>query len=220
MLINRKFIYPTLNQVTLPTERYYETDDGDRLSSVTTILSSTSDKTFLKEWRERIGDEEADRQMKYASSLGTIFHEHLENYVQDIPRPFGTSLIYKQADKMAEQVIQKGLPYVDEVWGIEEMLYYPKLYAGMCDLIGVYKGKPSIMDYKTTKKKKSIDKIENYFCQLCAYAMSHNFLFGTKIEQGVILMCSRNNEFQEFVVDINDYMDIWIKKLDMFYDKK
>lgn len=220
MLINKKFSYPKLNRVTLETERYYETSDGERLSSVTTILSKTSDKEFLKEWRERIGNDEADRQIKYASSLGTIFHEHLENHIQDIPRPNGTSIIYKQAEKMSDQVIKRGLAFLDEVWGIEEILYYPSLYAGTCDLIGVYKGNPSIIDYKTTKKPKKEEQVENYKLQLCAYAMAHNFLFGTNITQGVILMCSRDNQFQEFIIDTNEYMDRWTDTLEKFYDKK
>lgn len=220
MHIIKKFQYPILNRVTLSDQRYYETLSGEKLTSVTTILSKTKDDTFLKEWRERIGDEEADRQIKYASSLGTIFHEHLENFVQDIPRPQGSSIIYKQAEKMSDQVIKNGLIYLDEVWGLEEMLYYPELYAGTCDLIGVYKDKPSIIDYKTTKKMKDDKKIKDYKLQLCAYAMSHNFLFGTDINQGVILMCSRDNEFQEFIVDLDEYMPEWLDKLELFYDKK
>lgn len=219
-MLKRKFNYPHLNRVTLPTERYYETADGQKLSSVTTILSKTKDTTFLKEWRERIGDEEADKQIKYASSLGTIFHEHLENFVQDIKRPHGTSIIYKQAEKMSDVVIKKGLINLDEAWGLEEILYYPDLYAGTCDLIGIYKGVPSIIDYKTTKRKKDDKKIKDYKLQLCAYAMSHNFLFGTDIKQGVILMCSRQNEFQEFIIDIDEYMPEWLNTLETFYDKK
>lgn len=218
-LIN-KYSYDKLERVTLPEGRYYVAPDGSHLSSVTTILSETSDKSFLKEWRDRIGDEEADKQMKYASNLGTIFHEHLENYVQGIERPSGSSIIYKQAKRMSDQVINRGLPGVNEIWGMEEILYYPGLYAGTADLVGVYKGVPSIMDYKTTKTMKTWEKIENYKLQCCAYALAHNHLFGTDIKQGVILMCSRNYEYQEFIVDTEEYMGTWLSKLDEFYDNK
>lgn len=218
--LNKLYDYHKLERVTLPEERYYVSPDGERLSSVTTILSKTSDDSFLIEWKKRIGEEEAARQVKYASSLGTIFHEHLENEAQGIERPSGSSIIYNQAKRMSDQIINRGFPFIDEVWGMEEILYYPHLYAGTSDLICVYKGEPSILDYKTTKTMKDDKKIKNYKMQLCAYAMAHNFLYGTNIKQGVILMCSRNYEFQEFIIDTEEYMDEWLRTLELFYDKK
>lgn len=212
-----KYNYPELTRVTLEDQRYYETEDGDKLSSVTTILSKTSDNTFLKEWKERIGEEEANKQTTFATGLGSLMHEHLENYVQNLSRPSGTSIVWKQAEKMADLIIKRGLINVDEIWGMEKILYYPKLYAGTSDLIGVYKGVPSIIDYKSSKKLKTDDQIENYKMQACAYSMAHNCLFGTNIQQGVILIATRDFKFQEFVIDVNDYMDMWLDRLDKFY---
>ena len=212
------YSYPELERVTLPEQRYYVSPEGDNLSSVTTILDKTSDNTFLVEWKNRIGEEEANRQIKFATGLGTLMHEHLENYVQGIERPKGSSIVWKQAEKMADQIIDRGLPNVDEIWGMEKILYYPKLYAGTSDLIGVYKGVPSIIDYKTSKKKKTEEHILNYKMQACAYAMAHNNMFGTDIKQGVILMVTRDMEYQEFIIDTEEYMDQWIERLDTFYE--
>lgn len=218
--IVEKFIYPDLERVTLPEQRYYVSPEGDNLSSVTTILDKTSDNTFLIEWKKRIGEEEANKQIKFATGLGTLMHEHLENYVQGIDRPSGSSIVWKQAEKMADQIIDRGLPNVDEIWGMEKILYYPELFAGTSDLIGVYKGVPSIIDYKTSKKLKTEEQIENYKMQACAYSMAHNNMFGTDIKQGVILMVTRNLEFQEFVINTEEYMDKWIERLDIFYSDK
>lgn len=215
----QKYTYLDLERVTLPEGRYYVDPTDKHLQSVTTILSETSDNTFLLEWRKRIGEEEAERQTKYATGLGSLMHEHLENYVQGIDRPSGSSIVWKQAEKMADQIIKRGLPYVDEIWGMEKILYYPELYAGTTDLVGLWKGVPSIIDYKTSKKLKSEEHILNYKLQACAYAMAHNFLYGTDIKQGVILMVTRDFEYQEFIVDTEEYMPQWLDRLDTFYNK-
>lgn len=212
----KKFNYPKLERVTLENERYYVAPDGTKLSSVTTILDSTSDKTFLIEWKNRIGEEEANRQVKYATTMGSIMHEQLEDYVQGKPRQTGSSIIWKQAEKMADQIITRGMPNITEIWGMEEILYYPELYAGTTDLVGCWKGVPSIMDYKTAKKMKTEEQIENYKLQACAYAMAHNEVYGTDIKQGVILMVSRDFEYKEFIVDTEKYMKEWINRLETF----
>lgn len=220
--LNEIYDYPDLERITLEDRRYYVSPEGDNLDSVTTILSKTSDNSFLLEWKKRIGEEEAARQTSYATGLGTLMHEHLENYVQGIPRPKGTSIVWRQAEKMADQIIKRGLPNIDEIFGMEKILYYPKLFAGTSDLICSHKGEMCISDYKTAKKIKSIEHMENYFCQLCSYAMAHNELFGTKIRKGVIFMASRDYEFKEYIIEGNTfdiYYDKWLERLDTFYSK-
>lgn len=215
--LNEIYDYPDLERITLEDRRYYVSPEGDNLDSVTTILSKTSDNSFLLEWKKRIGEEEAARQTSYATGLGTLMHEHLENYVQGIPRPKGTSIVWRQAEKMADQIIKRGLPNIDEIYGMEKILYYPKLFAGTSDLIGVYRGEPAIIDYKSSKKLKTDEHILNYKMQSCAYAQAHNYLYGTHIKKGVIFIATRDYQFQEFVIDIDEYMDQWLERLDTFY---
>ena len=121
---------------------------------------------------------------------------------------------------MSDIIIEKGLSNVDEVWGSEIGLYYPGLYAGTTDLVGTHKGDPAIIDYKSTKNPKKEEWVEDYYLQCCAYAMAHNELFETTINKAVILMCSRNLQYQEFIIEgkkFEEYCKKWTERLDEFY---
>ena len=219
MNIVEKYDYPSLKRTDSNKTRLYKTPDGD-FPSVTTILDKTKDKTFLFEWRKRVGDEEANRISKEAAGLGTVFHKHLENYINNDERPSGSNFVYKLAKDMSDIVIEKGLSNVDEVWGSEIGLYYPGLYAGTTDLVGTHKGEPAIIDYKSTKSPKKEEWVEDYYLQCCAYALAHNELFKTKINKAVILMCSRKLQFQEFICEgkkFEEYSEKWTKRLEEFY---
>ncbi len=219
MNIVEKYDYPSLKRDDSNKTRLYKTPDGD-FPSVTTILDKTKDKTFLFEWRKRVGDEEANRISKEAAGLGTVFHKHLENYIDNEERPNGSNFVYKLAKDMSDIIIEKGLSNVDEVWGSEIGLYYPGLYAGTTDLVGTHKGDPAIIDYKSTKNPKKEEWVEDYYLQCCAYAMAHNELFETTINKAVILMCSRNLQYQEFIIEgkkFEEYCEKWTKRLDEFY---
>ena len=219
MNIVEKYDYPSLKRDDSNKTRLYKTPDGD-FPSVTTILDKTKDKTFLFEWRKRVGEEEANRISKEAAGLGTVFHKHLENYIDNEERPNGSNFVYKLAKDMSDIIIEKGLSNVDEVWGSEIGLYYPGLYAGTTDLVGTHKGDPAIIDYKSTKNPKKEEWVEDYYLQCCAYAMAHNELFETKINKAVILMCSRNLQYQEFIIEgekFEEYCEKWTERLDEFY---
>jgi len=220
MLINRIYDYKKFERVEDETgNRVYLTPTGAH-PSVTTILDATENNEALVAWRERVGEKEAQRIKEEATGLGSLMHEHLEQYVQELPRPGGSNIVRKLASNMADQIINRGLVKLDEIWGIEEPLWFPNLYAGTTDLIAVYDGKPSICDYKTTKKMKSRDKIENYFCQGAAYSLAHNEVYGTDIRQIVIFMVSRDLQYETFVVESDEfdkYADRWIEKVDLFY---
>ena len=214
-----KYNYPESRRAMVEGRRIYTVGD-EKLPSVTTILDKTKDKTFLIEWRKRVGEDEANRISKEAVGLGTIFHKHLENYILGEPRPEGNNLVYKLAEEMSEVVIEKGLSNIDEVWGSEIGLYYPGLYAGTTDLVGIHKGKPAIIDYKSTTRPKREEWVEDYYLQCCAYAMAHNEVFKTKIKKIVILMCSREGQYQEFICDgkkFKDKCDKWTQRLEEFY---
>lgn len=218
-IIKNKFEYPEYESITLEDgSRKYSTPTG-LLDSVTTILSATKDKEALINWRKRIGDEEADRQVKHATSVGNLLHKHMEDYVQGFERNNGSNFIHKLARQMADNIINRGLIHVDEIWGIEIPLYYPHAYAGRSDLVGVYKGSPAIMDYKNSKKIKKKEWIDDYFMQGCAYSLAHNELYGTDIRQVVIFMSARDLTFECFRIEgkeFDEYMDKWISRLEMF----
>ena len=219
MLFNPIYQYQPLKRVESNGSRLYETPSG-KVASVTTILDGTKDKTFLIEWRKRVGDAEANRISKEASGLGTLMHLHLENYVIGKPRPEGNNLVQTMARSMADTMINEAFPNVDEVWGIEASLYYPGLYAGTSDMIGVWKGKPAIIDHKTTTKPKKKEWIEDYFLQCCAYALAHNEVHGTDIRTCAINIIDRDAKLQSFVIEGNEfdhYSVEWTKRIDQFY---
>ena len=219
MLFNPKFQYQPLKRVESNGSRLYETPVG-KVASVTTILDSTKDKTHLMEWRKRVGDAEANRISKEAAGLGTLMHTHLENYVIGKPRPAGNNTVQVMATAMADTMIREAFVNVDEVWGIEAALYYPGLYAGTSDMIGVWQGKPAIIDHKTTNKPKKKEWIEDYFLQCCAYALAHNEVHGTDIRTCAINIIDREAKLQSFVIEGNEfdhYCIEWTKRVDQFY---
>lgn len=221
---NKLYTYPKLERVTRDDGvRHYICDKEIPHASVTTILGATEDKTGLMEWRAWVGDKKADQIRDDACALGTLMHTHLENWMMGEERPRGSNLVRQMATNMADQIIARGLTNVSEVWAMEEMLYFPGLYAGTADLIGIHNGEPAIMDYKTTNKMKSKDKINNYACQLAAYALAHNELFGTNIKRGVIFMVARDLTFQEYVFEGEEWEKAereWMDRLEIFFSQQ
>ena len=111
---------------------------------------------------------------------------------------------------------------IDEVWGLESGLILDGLYAGTADCIGVYNGKESLIDFKTAKKVKPKEWIEDYFLQCAAYANAHNVMYDTKIEQIVILMVDRNQEYKKFIVnnrEFDHYTNKWKQRLIKFHNE-
>ena len=209
MKINRVYDYQVLTRID-GKKRLYATPGGGKVPSVTTILDATSDKTHLIAWRQRVGEEKAKQITKEAAGVGTSMHGFLENYTKGEELPNKTNLVHVQGRKMAEVVIQDGLSKVDEVWGSEVHLYYPDLYAGTTDLVGVHNGVPAIMDFKQTNKPKKEEWVDNYKLQGAAYALAHNHVYKTDIRKIVIMMCSRDLQYQEFVVE-GEAFDEWSK---------
>jgi genome maintenance exonuclease 1 len=157
--------------------------------------------------------------MNEAAVRGTSMHTYLEAYVKGTGH-LDLTQTGLQANVMAQQIIEKGLGDLEEVWGQEVTLYYPDLYAGATDLVGIYNGAESIVDYKQTNKPKRREWIEDYFVQLAAYAMAHNQVYDTKIQSGVILMCSKDNLFQKFEVsgrEFQKYKHQFLRKIDQYY---
>jgi len=127
----------------------------------------------------------------------------------------------KKAEEMAKKIIEKAFPDITDVWGSEVHLYYPEKYAGTTDMVCLYKGKPTIVDFKQTNRPKKREWVQDYLMQLAAYAQAHNKLFNTEIEQGVILMCSRDLTFQRFELkgaNFHRAFDTFMKKLDFYLE--
>jgi len=198
--------------------RLYLTPDGESLPSVTSVLGKTKDKSFLKKWRARVGEKEAEKIIANSSQIGTALHLYIEHYVNENGYKDLTE-IGIQAQKMAQVIIDEGLKDIDEIWGSEVHLYYPGKYAGTTDMVGLYKGRPAIIDFKQTNKPKKREWVQDYLMQLAAYAHAHNHLFDTEIDQGVILMCSRDLIFQRFELTGENFtraLDSFMKKLDLY----
>jgi len=213
-----KYPYNELNHTSPEGKRHYTTPDGRTVPSVTTILSQTKDMTHLIAWRKRIGEKEAQRIATESANIGTVMHRSLEQHVKGEARVPGSNLIQQQAHAMANVIIENGLKDVSEVWGSEINLYYPELYAGTTDLIGVYKGAPAILDFKQARKLKKEEWVEDYYLQLAAYINAHNKLFDTQIRHGRIFICTQNNEFQTFEIDDFDkWSDRWFRRLEQYY---
>ena len=223
MLIE-KFEYPTLKRVTAKNgQRQYTGDDDQPVPSVTTVLSDTGDKTALMNWRKRVGDEEANRISREAAGLGTKVHNALEKYVlQEEYDISGNNHISVMAKDMLDEMISKGLSQVNEIWGVEVALIAKGLYAGTSDAVGMFNGVESIIDFKTAKKIKKREWIEDYFMQGCAYALAHNEMFGTNIKQVAILMVDREGKYADFVIEgdeFEEYCNKWAMRLADYYNK-
>jgi ATP-dependent exoDNAse (exonuclease V) beta subunit len=218
IVLTEPYSYSNVERISNNGKRYYITPDGRKVPSVTTVLSETKDMTHLHAWRKRVGEKEAQRIAVESANIGTVMHKSLERHVKGESRTPGSNLIQQQAHAMANVIIEHGLKDVSEVWGSEINLYYPELYAGTTDLIGVYKGEPAILDFKQARKLKKAEWIEDYYLQLAAYINAHNKLFNTNIRQGRIFICTQNNEFQTFEIDSYDkWSDRWFRRLEQYY---
>lgn len=213
------FDYKLLSRENINGKRLYSTPTG-ALPSVTTILDKTSDKTFLESWKKRVGEEEAKKQTKEASGLGTAVHNFLENHLLKKPSKVGSNYVHQLAEKLANKLISDHFSSIDTVWGTEIGLYYPELYAGTCDCVGIVDGKPTIIDFKTAKKIKKKEWIENYFLQCCAYAHAHNCLYETEIKSCSIFMVDRDENTKRFDItdsEFEEYSNKWNERLISYY---
>ena len=218
---NNSYRYPKTQREKIEGKRHY-VFDKEKLPSVTTILDATQSaekREALANWRASKGEAEATRIVDESGARGTAMHKILEMYILEQGYLDETN-VGKQAHNMAMQVINSGLSNVTEYYGTECTLYYPGLYAGQTDLVGIHKGSDAIIDFKQTNKPKKREWIDDYFLQLSAYAMAHNILFNTQIAKGVIMMCSKDNYYQEFVVEGSEfqkYKHNFLRRVDEYY---
>jgi len=218
---NNKYRYPKTQREKIEGKRHY-VFDKEKLPSVTTILDATQPaekRESLLRWKERVGEEAAERIKTSAAERGTAMHKILEKYVLEEGYLDQTD-VGKQAHNMAIQIIQSGLSSVTEYYGTECTLYYPGLYAGQTDLVGIHKGQDAIIDFKQSNKPKRPEWIGDYKLQLAAYAMAHNILFNTQITKGVVMMCTVDNYYQEFIIEGEEFkknMHNFLRRVDEYY---
>ena len=221
---NKKFEYPKSQREIFRGHRHYNVSD-EKLPSVTSILGQTQSeekRKKLAEWREREGKQQAQRILDQAGARGTAMHKVLEGYLLGQNHADFTEL-GEQAMMMAQQIIDNGIKgSLEEIWGSEVTLWYPELYAGATDVCGIYEGRESIIDFKQSNKPKRREWIEDYFTQLAAYAMAHNYIYQTKIQSGVILMCTKDGYFQKFVIqdeEFRQYKYKWLARVGQYYEQ-
>ena len=221
---NKKFNYPKSQRELIKGQRHYALNE-EKLPSVTTILSETQSdekKESLARWKARVGETEAERIKDSSASRGTNMHLHLERHILGQGHMDLTDEGQVAGD-MAQVIIDKGLCDMDEIWGSEVTLFYPNLYAGATDLVGVFDYEDSIVDFKQSNKPKKKEWIDDYFMQLGAYAMAHNCVYDTEITQGVILMCTPDKYFQKFQIkgkEFTKYQHKFLERLDKYYSEK
>ena len=221
---NKRFNYPKSQRELIKGQRHYALNE-EKLPSVTTILSETQSdekKESLARWKARVGETEAERIKDNSASRGTNMHLHLERHILGAGHMDLTDEGQVAGD-MAQVIIDKGLCDMGEIWGSEVTLFYPNLYAGATDLVGVFDYEDSIVDFKQSNKPKKKEWIDDYFMQLGAYAMAHNCVYDTEITQGVILMCTPDKYFQKFQIkgkEFIKYQHKFLERLDKYYSEK
>ena len=221
---NPKFIYPKSTRSSVDGHRLYNLGEA-KLPSVTTILSATQPPEKAKalaEWRLRVGADEATRIVDSSATRGTAMHRIIESYLTG-QYHLDLTDVGRNAHNMAQTIIKNGLDNkITEYYGIEATLYYPDLYAGTTDLVAQHVGCDSIIDFKQTNKPKKREWIEDYFVQIAAYAMAHDYVYGTTIKKCVVMMCDPNNLYQEFVIrdhEVKNYKHKFLRRLDEYYNK-
>jgi genome maintenance exonuclease 1 len=218
---NKLYDYPKSVRELIENKRHYAIGT-EKLPSVTTILSATASsekQESLKRWKEKVGEKEAERVKNVAASRGTAMHSYLEYHLEG-QGLLDLTEIGQEAERMAKTIIDKGLPDLEEIWGLEATLHYPGRYAGATDLCGVYLGRESIVDFKQSNRPKKEEWIEDYYYQLVAYATAHNEVYGTSIDQGVILMCTPDLFFQRFILNgkrFREYQQLWLERVERYY---
>ena len=233
-MITQRYNYTPISRETVNGKRHYCLPNGKKVPSVTTILDKTKSsesREALANWKKRVGEQQAQQITTEAANRGTRMHSYLETYVMmDDLKPLPSNPFAHPSWFMAAEIILKGLGQVDEFWGVEVPVYYSGLYAGTTDCVGLWNGKPAIIDFKQSNRVKKREWIEDYFLQLAAYALAHDEMTGTEINQGVILMAVQPKlledqtyttpQYLEFVVadeEFAHWKNEWIKRVELYY---
>ena len=204
-------------------KHYYQTPQGHIYPSATTMLSATMSeekKQGLQEWRDRVGEQEADEISKRATDIGALLHNMAEKYLNNFEIDHENNSKEDEIITTAKIHFKQLLPFLNKinmVWETEIPLYHKDLMlSGTSDCIGEYDGVPSIIDFKTSKKEKYEGYIEDYFLQATLYSMMYFHLTEIKISQIVILISGEDGSVNHFVKKIDDYVDSLFQRISQF----
>ena len=214
MKLVKKYPYKHYNRFSDKNGRKYLVGNA-KVPSVTNILSATKDKRFLENWRRKVGDAEADRIMNQASTIGTEMHQVLEYTLNG--QGYFNAMEEGTKPRMMAKTILNNIK-LEEIWGNEISLEYNNQFAGTADLTALCYGKPSIVDWKQTNRPKRDEWVEDYKLQLGAYYLAHTKNYGP-IEQGVVSMCSRDLQYQEWRLnesELKEYADKFLLRVDEY----
>jgi genome maintenance exonuclease 1 len=205
-----------LKAETTDSGRLYATPTGEKYKSITTVLSNHN-KQAIMEWRERVGAEEANKISTRAANRGTKVHKICEDYINNTMNFIDDAMMMPDLKEMFFKI----KPIIDEklgdVYSQEQALYSHQLkIAGRVDLIGMWDGKLSVIDFKTSNKQKEEENIQNYFMQCTAYALMFSELTGMWIDDIVVLIATGEGEAQLFERQIHDYRKPLMEYIDKY----
>jgi len=208
---------PTISATNKDGVRLYETPDGNKYPSITTVLS-VRNKQGLMEWRKRVGDDVANYVARTAAARGTKVHQMCEDYLNNMHRDFPEKWIEHKKNFLPwclfNQLKDGSLHKLNNIYAQEAGLYSDKYkVAGRVDCIAEYDGTPSIIDFKTSSKERNDDWNESYYIQGSAYAEMFGERTGIEISQVVILVVTEDGTVQEFVKDKNNYLDALVESV-------
>ena len=198
--------------------RKYVTPNGDAYPSVTTILSAYNKKA-IQEWRERVGEEAANKISTQASTRGTRLHSLCESYLLNELSPLKLNSVMPDAKELFVKIKPKLDDNIGKIYSLEQALYSDKLrIAGRVDCIAEWNGELSVIDFKTASKEKNEEWIQNYFMQCSAYAEMFEERTGKPINQIVVAIAVANGDTQIFVKQKEEYLRGLNFFIDEYYD--
>jgi genome maintenance exonuclease 1 len=213
---SNRFVYKKLERIDTSAGRVYVLPSNEHVPSVTTILDRTKDKAALKEWADRVGQADADRQKAEASWVGTHMHLALEHILSGEPWAVSPDWLALRGYEMAFRLANRYFGAISEIHGSEVSLHYGQQYAGSTDMVATYRGKLAIVDFKQSVKPKRHEYITDYFHQLAAYATAHDWMHGTDIDFGAVLIAVQDGTTQEFTTTGREWRNFktqWMARL-------
>jgi genome maintenance exonuclease 1 len=207
-----------LKSVTTENGRVYKTPEGNFYPSITTVLSFSSDKSFLEQWRNRIGEAEANRITKKSSDRGTKLHDICEKYLLNELNDFKIRMMMPDIKDFFLQLKPFIDKHVGDVYGLELPLYSDSLkLAGRTDCIAEWDGELSVIDYKNSIKQKNEEWITGYFLQGSAYAVMFEERTGKEIRQIVVAIANEEGKPQIFIKQKDKYLEELQSYLERFW---
>lgn len=208
-----------LKSTTFPDgKRFYVLPDGTKLPSVTTVVGAKKKQAII-EWRNRVGEEEANRISRQATSRGTNVHTICENYLNN--KPDYMKGIMPDAVEYFLSIKPYITKHISDIWYQEQALYSKRVgMAGRVDVIAHWDGVLSIIDFKTASRKKKREDIQDYFQQECAYALMLEDMIGEPVNQLVTLMAVKDEAPLIFIEKTEDHVDGLVQAIEYYHQNK